>query len=163
MNVPVGATRLIRLAGQRFLGGEVTSGQCDLIGERAAAEVQLRPLLRRTKAARGLGQMEFRSGLGDDQVAVQHHAQSEAENVAVDGGDDRLPVDRLHQQIAGVGAVALRAAQTLELLAGAKLALVHVGAAAKRPAAAAQDRDMRLGVGVELRETRSSIDARPRR
>ena len=46
-------------------------------------------------------------------------------------GDDRLPVDRPSQQIAGIGAPALRPAMFQEFLALAQLPLMHIGAARK--------------------------------
>ena len=48
-----------------------------------------------------------------------------------------------------MGAEALRAAQALELLALAQLALLHVGAAGEGAAAAVDDGHLGLGVGVE--------------
>src|SRR5215469_521169 len=63
--------------------------------------------------------------------------------------DDRLPVDRPRQQIAGIGAPALRATVLFEFLARAKLALLHVGAAGEGAAVAADDRDLRLPIEVE--------------
>ena len=63
--------------------------------------------------------------------------------------DHRLPVDRAGQQITRVGTPALRSAERLELLAFAQLALMHVGAARKGAAVAADDRDVRLRVEVE--------------
>ena len=45
----------LAFAGERFLSGEIASGQSDLVGERAAAKVQLGPLLRGAQSARGFG------------------------------------------------------------------------------------------------------------
>ena len=100
-------------------------------------------------AARGLGDLELRALLGDDQVALQHDADREAQHVAVRGGDHRLPVHRLGQKVGGMRAAALRTAELQELLAAAQLALLDVGAAREGAAVAAQDGDLRLVVGVE--------------
>ena len=60
-----------------------------------------------------------------------------------------VPIHRTGQQIAGIGTPALRPAMLQELLALAELALMHIGAARKRAAVAADHRDLGLGVEIE--------------
>jgi hypothetical protein len=86
-------------------------------------------VLRRTKAAERLGQPEMRTRFGHDQIAIEHNAQAKPDYIALHGGDDRLPIDRLEQQIAGIGTISLWAPRTLELLSQTQLPLVHVGTA----------------------------------
>ena len=69
-----------------------------------------RPVFGAAEAARGLGHLEFGPRRGDDQVAFEDDAERQTHRIAVRRGDDRLPVDRPGQQIAGIGAPALRPA-----------------------------------------------------
>ena len=141
---PAGATRLIDVRRERFLGREDAAGQRDLDAERAGAdEIQQPPVTRAAEATRCLGDLEFRAGFGDDEIAVERDIDRHAEHVAVHGGHDRLPVHRACQDIAGAGALARRAAEPLEFLTAAQLPLLHVGAAGERAAGTAQDRDER--------------------
>src|ERR1700730_3185911 len=133
-----------------LLGAEEAAGECGFHREGAAtAIVHERPVFPRAQAARGFGDLELRALFGDDQVALQHDADGEAQHVAVRGGDHRLPVDRLGQQVGGMRAPALRPAELQELLATTQLALLDVGAARESAARAMQDGDVRLVLGVE--------------
>ena len=67
------------------------------------------------------------------------------------------------QQIGGIGAPALRAAELFEFVAAAQLALAHIGAAGKRAALAVEDRDLGLGIEVEAAQRLGQLGARPRR
>src|SRR6266851_1486377 len=133
-----------------LLGGEEAAGEGGFHREGAAAAiVHERPVFPRAQPARGFGDLELRALFGDDQVALQHDADGEAQHVAVRGGDHRLPVDRLGQQVGGMRAPALRPAELQEFLAAAQLALLDVGAAREGTARTVQDGDVRLVVGVE--------------
>src|SRR5260370_34858584 len=133
-----------------LLGGEEAAGECGFHREGAAAAiVHEGPVFARAPAARGFGALELRALFGDDQVALQHDADGEAQPVAVRGGDHRLPVDRLGQQVGRMRAPALRPAELQEFLTAAQLALLDVGAAREGAAGAVQDGDLCLVVGVE--------------
>ena len=135
---------------QRLFGGEEAPGQRHFAGESgAAAKIQQRPVFRAAEPARCLGHLELGPGLGDDQVAFQHDPKCQAHRVAVRRGNDRLPVDRSGQQIGGIGAPALRPAMLQELLSAAQLTLMHIGAARKGAAGAADDRDLRFRIEIE--------------
>jgi hypothetical protein len=116
----------------------------------APRKVEQRPVARRGEPARGLGHLEARSGLGDDHLALEHHAEAEADRETVRRGDHRLPVDRPREEVGRVGAPALRAAVLLQVFVAAQLALVHVGAAREGAAVAAQHRHVGGLVDVEL-------------
>jgi hypothetical protein len=101
--------------------------------------------------------LEPRSGLGDDQVAVQHHAQAKSEHVAVHGGEDGFEINRLKQEVRGIRALTLRTAESLKFLTGAQLPLMYVRATAERSAAAAQDRDICIRIRIEATERRHQL------
>ena len=84
----------------------------------SGADVQQRQLRKREEFERLGGPQGFGAHSGDLLTkSVNWKPVIAAPHGYVLGGDHRLPVDRLREQIAGVGAEALRAAQPLELLA----------------------------------------------
>src|SRR5262249_17245348 len=99
-----------------------------------------------------LGDEELRALLSDDHLAHQGDVEAAADGVSVDGRDHRLPVAETLEGLLDVGPAALRAAQLGQLLLGAHLALLDVGAPAEGGPLATDDPDHRPGVLVELED-----------
>ncbi len=80
----------------RLLGGHVTAGEDvahgDLLGDHARKTMDAAGS--RHQADAGLGQAQPRGVGGHDEVARERHLEAPAERIAVDGGEDRLPVGR---------------------------------------------------------------------
>jgi len=64
----------------------------------------------------------------------------------------------VHEEVGGVSAMTLRSAETLELLAFPKLALVHVRTGRKGSPGSVDDGCERLGIGIEPAQHRIQGD-----
>src|SRR5262245_65133940 len=121
---------------ERFLGREHAAGERHLVGEAAPRpEPRGDPVLRAAEPALHLADLELRALGGDHEVAGLGERVAEAQRIAVDGGDHRLPVDSVAETVLP-RAAPRRPAEAAHLLGRAELALLHVGPRAERAARA---------------------------
>jgi hypothetical protein len=125
-----------------FPGTEHAVRHDDLVGEGPGALLlHHRPQAVAVQAAGRLDDPELAAPVGRGPVALEGEVEAGPHGVAVHGGEDRLPVDHVVQDVLQPGRAALRPAQPGQLLPGPELTLPDVGPGAEGAALAGQDAD----------------------
>src|SRR5690606_37353215 len=127
-----------------FLRAEHTAGYADIIGESSdPARLHQRPVPVAAKSAGRFRHLQPRIDFSNDEVAIKRQTEAKPQYIAVQGGNHRLVVDGMREQLEKRMANTHLVPGLLELFPARHLALGDTGTAAEGLALARQNSDIR--------------------